>query len=420
MGGSLCPFVSLEEEEKENARAIALKLLLFVVVDLEASSIGSYIFNMNKKPDKDEVREAAWRGLSALVDALDLEEYRFPPFENWKELQEAREESGLVCTDPEEGGFSEKLKVSLSCLDVMHLYTTNIAFSMFEKLLLRKQVTPKFQATFTIFSGIAADIGAIGTLCRQGYDIQAKTILRGLREKVDCAIAVQLDRSFAVGYVRAEGSHEINEFWHSRISRGKLKKNIQKRLSHYSRSGEAPLDERWFARRASFERWLGAAVHPSHTTGLISAFPNFGEEEAADCPGWFGQPSDISIATIRSVMALAFELVLLARWRNLVDSQSLRLLSENRELEGSYDYHLGLEKFLDRCTANSVFGPNVEICKILLFFDGYALMPIDREMNFEEYDREIFNNFVALLEKAQTRLKEKLDKLKASDDSFKI
>lgn len=368
---------------------------------------------MSGKSAQDNGRRSARRWISALASALELDEYKFPPFESWKELQKAREDVGLERVDQENNDLSINLNISLACLEIVHLYASNIALAAFMRLYIRKQITPKTQATFTIFSGIAADIGAINALCRNGYDIQAKTILRSLREKVDCAIAVQLDRSFAVGYVKADGSEEVNRFWHKRISRGKLKRNIARRLTHYSNSGEAPLDKSWFARRESFERWLGEAVHPSHTTGLLSAFPTFGDQTGPDGNmGWFGRPSDMSVPTIRAVLALSFELYLLVRWRDLINEDYMTT-DGNTDEPSLYQMHLSLEKFLNLCFANTFFSPNLDLWKILLYLDGYAIMPVDSTINFVEYDREIAGLLVALLKKAEERLNDKLSEMDA-------
>jgi hypothetical protein len=115
-------------------------------------------------------------------------------------------------------------------------------------------------------------------LSRSGFDIQAKIIVRALREKLDALIAVQLDRGFAIGFVESGDSEDSNRFWHQRVARGKLLKNIAKRLGHYTQDGQSPIDDFWLAERERLDLWLGASVHPSHTTGLLSAFPRFGEE----------------------------------------------------------------------------------------------------------------------------------------------
>jgi BMFP domain-containing protein YqiC len=354
------------------------------------------------------------QALGELIETLGLNIYKFPPFDTWEELQSARDESGLARDEPYSEEISDRLAISLSCLSVLHTLLSICATTTFTRLTRDDRFRePKNQASFSILSGMAADVGAVEVLTRSGFDIQAKVIVRALREKLDALIAVHLDRSFAVQFLEADSSDKANKFWHQRVARGKLLRNISKRLSHYSEDGHSPLDKSWLKKRNEFDRWLGEAVHPSHTTGILSAFPTFGVKnvDGTDLVKTSGQPSDLSVPTIRSVMAMSYEIMFLAQARHLTpnfdDADYINNITRKEDLD------IGLmtkatSQFITNCIGNSWFQPNLEMIKLRMYAEGYMMAPLAGDVDSEGYNVEIIDALLKVLRAAKNRLEEKI------------
>ncbi len=348
---------------------------------------------------------------SDLIRAAGIEKSKFPPFDSWAELRASYEKHNLPFDEVRDERYSEELNIALACLSIFHSYLSGLALCYFVRLSRAKRITPKNQAGFTLASGIAADVGAIALLCREGFDIQAKNLLRSLREKLDCLIAVQLNRRFAVEFVAAEGSDNANRFWHKRIARGKLKKFISERISKLSRK-KVLLGDEWFERRESFERWVGEAVHPSHTTGLLSAFPDFGRTDVgSDDFGCFGAPSDSSISTIQSAMGLAYEITFMVRVRGLISEDDFEV--DERDI---YDSINRYEGFMCSCTAKSMFEPNLDIFKLLAYARGMILVKeegVGQEVELKKYETEVLDILIDIISKVRGDFEERISQLEA-------
>lgn len=360
-----------------------------------------------RKPNAKAIkRREASRGIERLVRSADILQYKFPPFDTWDELKSAYEEAELGDFDsqPTEG-IPLKLGISLQCLSVLHAYISVSSSIVLFMLLDEKKKLPKIQASFSILSGMATDVGAIKLLCEHGYDIQAKIVVRSLREKIDYLIAIQLDRAFSVNFIRSEESSENNKFWHQRVSKGKLIKNISRRLAHYSLDGQSPIDEIWLTERKKLDLWLGEAVHPSHTTGVLSAFPTFGSSEDGEI-GLFGHPSELSVPTARTVLGFFLEIMFIIKTRIITKTHKPK--RKNREtLKNIEILNRGLdasEKFLTRCSANSSFRPNLDYYKLQYYLMGYAITPIDEDIDWKQYEIEIVKSLKNIVDSAIDRL----------------
>jgi len=274
------------------------------------------------------------------------------------------------------------LAIALDCVTAFEVYLCGLIAPVFAKLM-DPQISkrqPKLAASLTLISGMATDVGAILHLVRGGYDIQAKIIVRSLREKLDALIAVQLDRAFAVAFIKNENAEAANQFWHSRVARGRLIKNIARRLAHYQEDGETVVDETWLDRRRSFDRWLGMAVHPSHTTGLISLFPEFGNGDS-DKLGFLGNPSDISIPTLRAVMDHFPETMIVVNNRKLHATAESMCEFENAEfLVACHDH---FEKFLGRCVAEMFIRSNEALVEVFSYALGMTGPDADENYHAE-------------------------------------
>jgi hypothetical protein len=353
----------------------------------------------------------AARDFSEMLRALGLLKSKFPPFETWEELREAQRQSGLEASHEPDSCLPIELAISLECLKIFQSYTSSCVTLLLPALLSQgTRKNPKLQASFTLLSGITTDIGAIEVLSRSGFDIQAKIIVRALREKLDALIAVQLDRGFAIGFVESGDSEDSNRFWHQRVARGKLLKNIAKRLGHYTQDGQSPIDDFWLAERKRLDLWLGASVHPSHTTGLLSAFPRFGEEGSSlsDSDGLWGQPSSLSIPTISAVIGLAFEVTLLVHMRKLIPARDqISIVADSDAVCFLQDYLGKAEKFLMHCTWYSQIEPSLDYHRLALYLSGYMLTPLEEDADPSGYQHEMLKILSTVLDEAIVKLENK-------------
>lgn len=311
------------------------------------------------------------RSLEVAISELGLSDSQFPPFETWEELEFTRSECGLGPAEKPPDGASLKLAVAIDCVTAFEVYLCGLIAPVFAKVTERDngKKKPKLAASLTLISGMASDVGAILHLVRHGYDIQAKIILRSLREKLDALIAVQLDRAFAVAFIQNDDPKAANRFWHARVAKGRLVKNIVKRLAHYHEEGDTGIDDRWLNRRRNFDRWLGMAVHPSHTTGLISLFPQFGNGDT-DTLGISDQPSDNSIPTLRAVIDLFPETLIIVNNRRLHPTSAS--MSDFDDAEFLVTCHERFERFLARCFSR-IFRGNEALAELIAYANGISL-----------------------------------------------
>ena len=110
-------------------------------------------------------------------------------------------------------------------------------------------------------SALANDGFAILSLCRLGFDVQARALMRVFIEKADLFVAVYADPDLASRYISDstfEGSREI--FFKS-LSKGKLKKAAQSGFKALVPEPMEYVDWLWTEWRNELDLMLGTYIH---------------------------------------------------------------------------------------------------------------------------------------------------------------
>lgn len=149
----------------------------------------------------------------------------------------------------------------------------------------------------SILPNLATDIGSILCLCRAGYDVQARSLVRNFIEKLDLLICVRKDSKFALSYLNAKSFEDSRDFFYKNISGGKLARKAKALFKeNYPESNyiyEWVLDE-W---RNNTSLMLSSAAHANHSVSMISLFPNLGRGNS-NAIGLGGHPTNGSNVTI--------------------------------------------------------------------------------------------------------------------------
>lgn len=153
------------------------------------------------------------------------------------------------------------------------------------------------KASSSILPHLATDMGAMLTLCRAGYDVQARSLLRGFIEKMDLLICIRHDPLIATAYIKAQGFEDSRDFFYRYISGGKLAKKARNIFKNKYPDAtfiyEWVLDE-W---REGANLMLASAAHSNHAVAMISLFPNLGRGPS-EAIGLGGYPTNGSNTTI--------------------------------------------------------------------------------------------------------------------------
>lgn len=143
-----------------------------------------------------------------------------------------------------------------------------------------------------------------------GYDVQARNLLRGLRERVDVFSCCALSNEFSEDFLSAQTVQDSNKFWHRRVSKGKARRYLSEKFSE--RTGEPGLlDSFWADWRNDTEAMLGASEHTFHVAGFVATFPRVGKGNGEY--GLDGLPSSMSFWTVRTSLHFLWELLMVCR-----------------------------------------------------------------------------------------------------------
>ncbi|MEM9288746.1 MAG: hypothetical protein AAGA36_10440 [Pseudomonadota bacterium] len=201
-----------------------------------------------------------------------------------------------------------ELKVHLVLGGALHQWLELLATChLMEILNLKNQGTAhgdQTSASMSLLAHLATDTGAILSLCRAGYDVQARSLIRGIIERIDLLICCKLDEPFAAEYVAAGSFEESRDFFYRKITGGKLAKQAKKNFKTAFPENEEIHEWLFTEWRDETLLMLSAAVHTNHSISFISFFPNIGGKAGFDV-GLNGRPSNISRRTI-SLLITAF------------------------------------------------------------------------------------------------------------------
>lgn len=163
-------------------------------------------------------------------------------------------------------------------------------------------------AYIVLLSSIISTLFSARHLVIAGYDVQARQIVRSLREHADLFIAMYLDKSLIPLFLKTDTPERGNQFWHSKISKRKLRKRIDKHWKDELGLGDTyQAISEW---RDEEESVLSMAAHPTMMSGFMAtAVPGF--KETQPWPGIFGARGATSIRTLAYAIFSVGDLALL-------------------------------------------------------------------------------------------------------------
>lgn len=159
----------------------------------------------------------------------------------------------------------------------------------------------------SILSHLATDIGAILALCREGYDVQARSLIRGFIEKIDLLICARFDSNFALSYLDSQSFEDSRAFFYKNISGGKLAKKARKHFQENFPDSDFIYEWLFVDWRSTTNLMLASAAHPNHTVAVVSLFPNLGRGRSSAI-GLGGHPSNGSNVTITTLLTACMPL----------------------------------------------------------------------------------------------------------------
>ncbi|MFG1203659.1 hypothetical protein V5F29_14820 [Xanthobacter aminoxidans] len=107
---------------------------------------------------------------------------------------------------------------------------------------------------------IFSDLLAIRSLCLDGFDVQAKNILRSTVENIDVLCAIIIDPDISEKFCDANDPIKSNEFWHRFVSKGKLGKFQIEKVNSMLKDRDAA--DSLIKMMYKYNEVLGAASHP--------------------------------------------------------------------------------------------------------------------------------------------------------------
>jgi hypothetical protein len=238
---------------------------------------------------------------SALVDVLMACGFESPA----SEIQSKIAEFGI------DGVRPYSVRRNLAALAVVAEFTHVVLSYVTLVLFTKKETEDRFRASITVLSLIHTDVRSIILLCSRGYDVQARNILRSLRERIDVLGCCALSNRFSCAFIEASTPELINKFWHSHIRGKKARAFYAQSFSAWTSDTEDILNKFWSGWRADAESVLNATEHVFHGAGFAALFPGDGTQK--DELGVDGLPGKYSLWTIRTSIFFLWELLMLCR-----------------------------------------------------------------------------------------------------------
>lgn len=130
------------------------------------------------------------------------------------------------------------LRRHLLALSYCSDFTMTVISHLTLVLATNEKADDRYRAAFTVFALLRTDLQSVQLLCSRGYDMQARNILRSVRERTDVAGCCCLDVQFAASYISARSPEEVNQFWHQNVRGNKARKHFATRFSSLVGSDE--------------------------------------------------------------------------------------------------------------------------------------------------------------------------------------
>ncbi len=169
-------------------------------------------------------------------------------------------------------------RLAIECVNYLSIlsFTSTEVLSDFPEG--KNEITRRFlQSQFSLTSRASLDIRSIIDLIDNGYGTQADIISSSTAEVLELAAAIWIDREIAVPFYEADTHDKANKFWHAYLSKGKVRKIIEKFLLEEVPNLEDSRPEH-MAWKSQTGRYLGATKHPSYFTPFLHIFSEIEED----------------------------------------------------------------------------------------------------------------------------------------------
>jgi len=132
-------------------------------------------------------------------------------------------------------------------------------------------------------------IKALADLSQNGLEVQAFQIARVVSEDIQALALCVIDDEFSKEFSASNTVELANNFWHKRISKGKIKRELLSRfkIDEWAKELSLVRDE------GDEERIFGAFIHPSYVSGLVHLFLDRESDEIGTLPWWRERPVPI-------------------------------------------------------------------------------------------------------------------------------
>ena len=250
----------------------------------------------------------------------------------------------------------------------LYEYATALTLAFLEKSG-DKQKDARHNVMMLIAWRACTDFAAVRTLVLEGFDVQAKQVLRSASENIDALGAAALNPDFAADFVSEQDLERTKVMWFKHIAKGKARKLI---LAEVKQSIGLSTDEVSSVNiyRDEEELVLSAVAHPSYISGFHSFLPDYNESDNDGPVGIVQTVSRFSMRTLRFGCLRIFDhcmydLLIFKSCEQYLSSRSLETLSKSmprtlnfvnggRHVAGKMYTHLGEKKSDRDIQANKV------------------------------------------------------------------
>ncbi len=157
----------------------------------------------------------------------------------------------------------------------------------------------KIRVFYLLFSQLVSDMAAIRTLTDSGLDVQAKKILRSFKEYCDVVVLFCFRPEFIPEFNETEDISSSNKFWHKHISKGKLRKLLQKeKFKDIEAANAHALYEK------EEEDILSSSIHPSLAACIAACMPGLADENRLE--EYFSPFEAMGLRSLLSIRTLEY------------------------------------------------------------------------------------------------------------------
>lgn len=193
--------------------------------------------------------------------------------------------------------------------DEFLMWFSSVAIYLQEDLRLGRTPAAHKIAYGLLAGAAASQMTAIRKLVTAGLDVPAKQVLRGLCEYFDVLSLLIIKPELVPEFQKTQDSVTSNRFWHSHISRRRLKEIISQHI--LQEASEAHIKQ-WKEWKKLEDSVLSMAIHPSYIACTMS---NYSFDKEITGLSIFGRSDSASVRTLSyTIFASAEAVILLTIW----------------------------------------------------------------------------------------------------------